>query len=132
MSGRREAREAALQALFAVDVGRREPGEALTEAFETPAARGQEPFVKELVLGTLENAEASDAVIAPLLRDWTIDRLPTIDRLVLRMAVFEMTTGRTPRAVAINEAVELVKKYSTADSGRFVNGVLSRVDLSRA
>lgn len=132
MSGLREAREAALQALFAVDVGKRDPGEALTEIFETPATRGYEQFVKELVLGTLGHTEQSDTLIVPLLKDWTIDRLPTIDRLVLRMAVFEMTSGRTPRAVAINEAVELVKKYSTADSGRFVNGVLSRVDLSHA
>lgn len=127
MAGRREAREAALQALFAIDVGRRDPGEALTEAFETPTAHGHEQFVKQLVLGTLEHAQQSDEVIVPLLRDWTIDRLPTIDRLILRMAVYELTAGGTPRAVAINEAVELAKKYSTADSGRFINGVLSRV-----
>ena len=132
MAGRRRAREAALQALFAIDVGRRDPGEALTEAFETPAAHGNEQFVKQLVLGTLEHAQRSDEVIAPLLRDWSIDRLPTIDRLILRMAVFELTTEGTPRAVAINEAVELAKKYSTADSGRFVNGVLSRVGRPQA
>ncbi|MDE2573189.1 MAG: transcription antitermination factor NusB [bacterium] len=132
VGGRRAAREAALQVLFAVEVGRRDPSEALTEAFEQPVTHGQELFVKELVFGTLEQAESIDAVIAPLLKDWTIDRLPTIDRLVLRMAVYELSTMGTPRAVAINEAVDLAKKFSTADSGRFVNGVLSRVDLPRA
>jgi|SRR5579872_511707 len=132
MAGRREAREAALQALFAIDVGKRNVDEALAEALATPAARGQERFVKELVLGTVEHADESDVLIAPLLKEWSLDRLPTIDRLVLRMAVFELIVAKTPRAVAINEAVELVKRYSTAESGRFVNGVLSRVDLPRA
>ena len=78
------------------------------------------------MLGTLEHAEQSDAVIAPLLHGWTLERLPTLDRLVLRMSVYELRHHReTPRAVVINEAVELVKKFSTEDSGRFVNGVLA-------
>jgi len=65
-------------------------------------------------------------VIAPLLQDWTIDRLPTIDRILLRMGVYELR-NRTdiPKPVVINEAVELAKKFSTEDSGRFVNGVLA-------
>jgi N utilization substance protein B len=82
--------------------------------------------VKDLVLGTLEHAMESDERITPLLEGWTIERLPTIDRLLLRMAAFELQhRPETPRPVIINEAVELAKRFSTEDSGRFVNGVLS-------
>ncbi|GAC1568386.1 MAG: hypothetical protein NVS2B3_11720 [Vulcanimicrobiaceae bacterium] len=78
------------------------------------------------MLGTLEHEAEADALISPLLEGWTIDRLPTLDRLVLRMSVYEMTYRReTPRAVVINEAVELAKKFSTDDSPRYVNGVLA-------
>jgi N utilization substance protein B len=84
-------------------------------------------FVRDLVLGTLDHAEESDRIIAPLLEGWTIDRLPTIDRIVLRMSVFELKHhAETPPPVVINEAVELAKKFSTEDSGRFINGVLSQ------
>ncbi len=83
-------------------------------------------FVRELVLGTLENVAQSDSIIAPLLEGWTLDRLPTIDRIVLRMSVYELGHLSTPRPVVINEAVELAKKFSTEDSGRFVNGVLAK------
>jgi N utilization substance protein B len=80
------------------------------------------------VFGTLENEAESDALIAPLLEGWTLDRLPTIDRIVLRMSVFELKHHKeTDAAVVINEAVELAKKFSTEDSGRYVNGVLGRV-----
>ncbi len=82
--------------------------------------------MKDLVLGTLEHAGESDERIVPLLEGWTIERLPTIDRLLLRMAAFELQhRPETPRPVIINEAVELAKRFSTEDSGRFVNGVLS-------
>ena len=85
----------------------------------------QRRFVKDLVLGTLESTSDADAVLEPLLEGWTIERLPTIDRLLLRMSVFELTHRDTPAAVVINEAVELAKRFSTDDSPRFVNGVLS-------
>ena len=94
--------------------------------FVTKGADGR-AFVKDLVFGTLEFADESDALIGPLLEGWTIERLPTIDRIVLRMGVFELRhRAQTPPPVVINEAVELAKKFSTEDSGRFVNGVLSR------
>jgi len=123
---RRLARELALQALFGVEVGHRTPDEMLDETSGTTESE-QRRFVKELVLGTLENAANSDAVLVPLLEGWTIDRLPTIDRILLRMAVFELGHLPTPPPVVINEAVELAKKFSTDDSPRFVNGVLSSV-----
>lgn len=126
MAGRRLDRELALQALFSVEVGRRDTGEVLDETFARRRSADR-LFIKDLVYGTLEYAEQSDAVIAPLLEGWTIDRLPTVDRLLLRMGVFELRhRPETPRPVVINEAVELAKKFSTEDSGRFVNGVLSK------
>jgi N utilization substance protein B len=123
---RRYARELALQALFAVEIGRHDPIAVLAETDRQRGVEEHRGFIKELVLGTLEDAPESDAVIAPLLQGWTIDRLPTVDRLVLRMALYELRRHpQTPKAVVINEAVELAKKFSTDESGSFVNGVLS-------
>ncbi len=122
------ARELALQALFSVEVGHRDPAEVLEEYLATFSESAQRLFVKELVLGTLEHSEESDETLSPLLQGWTIERLPTIDRLLLRMATFELRYHPgTPGPVVINEAVELAKRFSTEDSGRFVNGVLSSV-----
>lgn len=126
MPSRRMARELALQALFSIEIGHRDPAEVLDEYLSTFSESAQRLFVKDLVLGTLEHAGESDERVAPLLEGWTIERLPTIDRLLLRMAAFEMQhRPETPRPVIINEAVELAKRFSTEDSGRFVNGVLS-------
>jgi N utilization substance protein B len=126
MPSRRHARELALQALYGAEIGHRAPAEMIDETVGTAAAADTRSFVRELVLGTLENVAESDAIIAPLLEGWTLDRLPTIDRIVLRMGVFEMRYLATPQPVVINEAVELAKKFSTEDSGRFVNGVLAK------
>lgn len=123
---RRYARELALQTLYSVEVGKNTPAEALEQTLTGPSGAEHRIFVRELVYGTLEHASESDAVIAPLLRGWTLERLPTLDRLVLRMSVYELLhADDTPRAVVINEAVELAKKFSTEDSGRFINGVLA-------
>jgi len=121
-------RELALQALFAVEIGHRDPGEVLEDVLSTQAEGEHRRFVKDLVLGTLEHTDESDAAVGPLLEGWTIERLPTIDRLLLRMGTFELRYRPTPRPVVINEAVELAKRFSTNDSGRFVNGVLSAVN----
>ena len=124
---RRLARELALQTLYSIEVGRHEPAAAL-EALSGRADLGEDRvFLRDLVLGTLEHRAESDEVIAPLLQGWTLERLPTLDRLLLELGVYELRhTEQTPPAVVINEAVELAKKFSTEDSGRFVNGVLDR------
>ena len=128
MPSRRMARELALQALFSVEIGHRDPAEVLDEYLSTFSESAHRLFVKDLVLGTLEHSEESDQELSTLLEGWTIERLPTIDRLLLRMGTFELRhRPQTPRPVIINEAVELAKRFSTEDSGRFVNGVLSAV-----
>ena len=128
MSSRRAAREQALQVLYSVVIGDREPQDAVREIVGEGADREQRSFVEDLALGTLQYASEADRIVSPLLEGWTIERLPTIDRLLLEMATFEMQCRpQTPKAVAINEAVALAKRFSTEDSGRFVNGVLSAV-----
>lgn len=119
-----------MQTLYIVEVGHAEPAAALEQALPQSGTAEDRSFVRDLVFGTLEHADASDALIAPLLQGWTLERLPTLDRLVLRMSVYELQhRPQTPRAVVINEAVELAKKFSTEDSGRFVNGVLANASV---
>jgi N utilization substance protein B len=133
VTSRRIAREQALQVLYSVAVGDREPAEAVRDVVGENADNDQRAFVEELALGTLEYADEADRIVSPLLQGWTIERLPTIDRLLLEMATFELhCRPQTPKAVAINEAVALAKRFSTEDSGRFVNGVLSAVANAKA
>lgn len=131
MPARRFWREQALQALYAVTIGSRDPSEAIDEIVGERASADHRAFVRELVLGTLDFTPQADAAIAPRLEAWTIERLPAVDRCILRAAAFELAERRdVPPAVVINEAVELAKKFSTEDSGRFVNGVLSSIARS--
>ena len=87
-------------------------------------------FVRDLVFNTLENSGVCDDVITPLLQEWSLDRLPQVDRIILRMSVYELLhMPETPRAVVLNEAVELANRFSTEKSGRFINGVLGNVGV---
>ena len=132
MATRRMGREQALQALYAIEVGGRDPGEAIEEIVGTGTGAEHRRFVRELVLGTLDFAPEADRVIGPLLEGWTIERLPALDRFILRMATYELCRCPTPPAVGINEAVDLAKKFSTEDSGRYINGVLNTIARSHA
>lgn len=128
MSSRRLGREQALQALYSAEVGGRDPAEALGEVVGEGADATHRTFVRDLVMGTLGYRGEADRIVAPLLEGWSLERLPTIDRLLLEMGIYELRgCPGTPAAVAINEAVELAKRFSTEDSGRFVNGVLNAV-----
>lgn len=132
-TSRRRAREQALQVLYSIAIGDREPREAVADVVGENADNEQRAFVEDLTMGTLEYAEQADRIVSPLLEGWAIERLPTIDRLLLEMATFELhCRPETPQAVAINEAVALAKRFSTEDSGRFVNGVLSAVANAKA
>ena len=124
---RRRAREAALQVLFQLDVGRL----GLEDALASVAAPDWLPEDWALVVTLSEGTQAHlveiDALIARVAEHWTIERMAAVDRNILRMALFELQHTTTPVRVIINEAVELAKQYSTEESGRFVNGLLGQV-----
>jgi N utilization substance protein B len=120
---RHEAREQALALLYEAELKSVDPARLL-EAL--PAA--PDPFAHELVEGVAMYRERIDSLIADAAFSWDIERMPVVDRTVLRLATYELLEQpETPVAVVIDEAVELVKQYSTEESGGFVNGVLSNV-----
>ena len=122
---RRHAREKAIQVLFQIDVTDTDPREALQHVLNEE--EGDE-FLSELVFGTLENLERIDEVIKENLVNWTFNRIGNVDRSVLRMASYEMVVrDDIPVNVSLNEAVELAKLFGGEESGRFVNGVLSKI-----
>lgn len=127
VSPRRLAREWALRALYQIEVGRREPQEVIEEVLEVAQLEpGIARYMRELVNGVLNRQSTElDPLIEQFAHGWTIDRMPIIDRNILRMALYELRyQPQVPTRVIVNEAVELAKRYSTAQSGRFVNGVL--------
>lgn len=123
VGSRREARERALALLYEAET-KDESGVDVLAA--QPVA--VEDHAADVVRGVTEHRDDLDATIGRHARGWTVERMPTIDRTVLRMAAYELLhRPDVPRNVVINEAVELAKRYSTDDSGRFVNGVLSAI-----
>jgi len=123
---RRAARELALNVLYQIDVAHIPPQEALDTAIENTELDGATAdFARTLVNGTIENMAKIDEILKRLSVGWELSRQPAVDRNILRMAIFEICyLDYIPASVSINEAVDLAKKYSTAESGRFVNGVL--------
>lgn len=128
MRNRTRARELALQVLYQVDV-RDELRDDLDELF----LASEEPedvveFARVLVEGTLESRDEADGLITKVAEHWDIARMAAIDRNILRLAVHEMLSRPDiPDKVSINEAIELGKKFSTEQSGGFINGILDRI-----
>lgn len=126
---RRTAREMALQTLFQMDYNDNiAPESALimvVEEFGTVADKDKEYAIR-LVQGARSSLAEIDAIIASSAYEWKIDRMPGVDRNIVRLAIYEMKFGpdAMPPGVVINEAVELAKQYGTEDSARFVNGIL--------
>jgi len=123
---RREARELALRMLFQLDLGKQPADEVIVAALAQSRLEGANRlYSEELVRGALEHLAEIDGRITALTPDWTPDRQAAVDRNLLRLAAYELLyRPDAPVAAVVNEAVELAKKYSTAESGRFVNGVL--------
>jgi transcription antitermination factor NusB len=129
MRSRTLAREAALKALYQLDLRSSVPDAELDELLERecPHAEARQ-YARLLIKGTLAHQEAIDKEITQVAENWDLGRMAAIDRNVLRMAIFEMIHREDiPVAVAINEGVTIAKKYSTKDSGAFVNGILDQV-----
>jgi transcription antitermination protein NusB len=120
---RRESRERALSLCYERDI-RGVSAKEVLDALPVPA----DPYAERLVLGVDEHREDLDALISSFAERWSIERMPFIDRNLLRIGCFELVhLPEVPTAVVISEAVELAKEYSTDDSGRFVNGMLARI-----
>jgi N utilization substance protein B len=127
MTTRRQAREAALGALFQIDLGKIDVDDALDSVRAQGWPRDDWMLIDGLVRGTRRHLDEIDALIRDVAEHWTLERMATVDRNVLRMAIFELRHTDTPVGVIINEAVELAKQYSTEESGRFVNGMLGKI-----
>jgi N utilization substance protein B len=124
MAGRRAARRTALFVLYQWDV----TGEPLASLYEGEI----DPFAHELAEGVAAHAEELDRAITEASEGWTADRLGALERNILRIGVHELQTGDVPVEVAINEAVELTKRYATDEAARLVNGILGRIAKERA
>lgn len=126
MSHRRRARHLALQILFQADLGKF-PVASVLASLRGERPREDWPFITELCAGTSDQRQVIDDLISAHLSGWTLERVATVDRNVLRLAIYELRFMATPRNVVINEAVELAKTYGGEESGRFVNGVLGAI-----
>lgn len=121
--GRHEARERALTLLYEAEIKGEAPDAVLAQQVLEP-----DPYAAALVRGVAARSAEVDALVAAAATGWAFDRLATIDRNVLRLATYELLgEPGVPTAVVLDEAVELAKAYSTEESGRFVNGVLSTI-----
>jgi N utilization substance protein B len=126
LSSRRQERRLAIEILFQADVTGNDGRSALAGWVES--GRTVPPFTRELVEGVTDHLAELDETIGAHSEGWTIDRMATVDRTVLRAAVYELAFDRAvPVGVAIDEAVRAAKDLSTDDSGRFVNGVLGKI-----
>ena len=138
-AGRRRAREAALQMLYQWEIGRVGPHEAIVSYWpardaEQEVSEELRAFANGLVKGTIEQVGEIDQLLTAHTHNWRIERMAVIDRLVLRLAVYELRTEpETPARVIINEAIELARTFSGDEAVPFVNGVLDAVrkDLNR-
>jgi N utilization substance protein B len=126
---RTKARERALQALYQIDVAAEGIEEALSRFWRSfePVEREVMDLAEGLVRGVATHRRAIDETIERVSTNWRLDRMAKVDRNVLRLAVFELIETDVPVKVAINEAIELGKKYGSESSGAFVNGVLDKV-----
>ncbi|RDW19154.1 transcription antitermination factor NusB [Oceanobacillus arenosus] len=123
---RHTAREKAFQILFQLDINDNEPQEAITAFLET---EDSDAFLKGLVEGVTNVKDEIDTIITGNLENWSLDRIAAVEKTILRIATYEIRfIEDIPRNVSINEAVELGNVYGDDKSGKFINGVLSRID----
>ena len=132
MSARSKARKRALDVLFASDLR----GESALEALDAAIAEGDGPtndYTETLVRGVVAEQERIDALLAEHAQGWSLERMPAVDRNVLRIGVFEVLyVDDVPDAVAVTEAINLVRDLSTDESPSFVNGVLGNIVRNKA
>ena len=131
MGSRRKARECALQMLFAADVAESNADDVVrtywTELGESELDDTARDFSTRLATGTLANIELLDERIRSRAEHWRISRMAVVDRNILRLAVYEFLYEPTPRTVAINEALEIARRFSTYEATQFINGILDAI-----
>jgi|SRR5579884_1853687 len=132
--GRRRSRQRALQVLFQCDLAKQPVRRAISSMYETLWVESEEgappqsdEFMEQLAEGAISNLPEIDQRIAEKAQHWTIERMPVVDRNILRLAVFELTNRLSPPAVVIDEALELARRFSGEESISFINGVLDAV-----
>lgn len=134
MRKRTKARECALQILYQIDITKDSPDNLLSAFWEDKKTESEvRDFATALVKGTVENMQKIDDIITKYASNWKLKRMAVVDRNVLRLSAYELLYREDiPPKVAINEAVDLAKKYGDVDSGKFVNGVLDRINKEEA
>lgn len=135
MSARSKARKRAIDALYAAELRDGMATELLAETKTQVEDRQNQDeifdFALELVTGVLTNQIEIDETISSMAQNWSLERMPAVDRAILRLGIFEIAIAGTEPAVAISEAVALANELSTDDSGTFVNGILAAVAATR-
>src|SRR3990172_528001 len=131
MGSRRKARECALQMLFAADVAST-PAEDVVRTYwaelgEPDIEDAARAFATRLAAGTLAHVETLDERIRSRAEHWRISRMAIVDRNILRLSVYEFLYEPTPRTVAINEALEIARRFSTYEATQFINGILDAI-----
>lgn len=132
MSARTKARKRALDVLYVADIRQITIDDALVQetqrAMADPERSSSWGYARDIVQGVIENRPEIDELIETYSQGWSLQRMPTIDRAILRIGIWELThNDEIPDAVAISEAVELAQSLSTDDSASFVNGLLGRI-----
>lgn len=135
MPARHRSRQRALQVLFQSDLRGQDIGESILSLYKTLASDDDsyepippDPFMEQVSRGTFHSIESIDRRISGKSEHWRLDRMPAVDRNILRMAVFEMAEHGTPAAVVIDEAIELARQFSGEESVSFINGVLDAIN----
>ena len=135
MSSRSKARKRAVDAIYAADLRKESPVDLLgVTQVQVADRQNQEEifaYAKEIVEGVIDNHSEIDDLLETYSEGWSIERMPNVDRAILRVGIWEIVYSDTPNAVVVNEAVDLAKEYSTDESGGFINGLLSRVSGTR-
>ncbi len=134
MRKRTKARECALQVLYQIDITKDSADNLLSAFWEDKEVEAEvRDFATLLVKGTVENMQRIDDAITKYASNWKLKRMAVIDRNVLRLAIYELLYCEDiPPKVSINEAVDLAKKYGDIESGKFVNGILDRINKEEA
>ena len=131
MAGRSLAREVAFQILYQDDLNpRHNPADDDAMLRERIDNEGLCQFARDLVAGVRRHRQELDEQLAEVAVNWSLDRMTPVDRNVLRLGAFEIAYADTPRAVAIDEAIELAKRFGTAKSPKFVNGILDKIGVT--